>query len=53
MVGAGSTDPATGTAWFIELYSDAFTRLPDGSDEAALAATLRALVALALHPGTV
>jgi diguanylate cyclase (GGDEF)-like protein len=53
MVGAGSTDPATGTGWFIELYSDAFTRLPDGSDEAALAATLRALVALALHPGTV
>jgi diguanylate cyclase (GGDEF)-like protein len=53
MVAAGSTDSATGTAWFVELYSDAFTRLPDGSDEVALASTLRALVALALYPGTV
>jgi diguanylate cyclase (GGDEF)-like protein len=52
MIGAGAMDPETGGAWFVEMYSDAFTRLPDGADEPALASTLRALVALALHPGT-
>jgi diguanylate cyclase (GGDEF)-like protein len=51
MIAAGSADPETGAAWFVEMYSDAFTRLPDGTDEAALASTLRALVAFALYPG--
>jgi diguanylate cyclase (GGDEF)-like protein len=51
MIAAGATDD-TGTGWFVELYTDAISVLPHGADEAALAASLRSLVALALHPGT-
>ncbi|HEV7755453.1 MAG TPA: diguanylate cyclase [Mycobacteriales bacterium] len=49
MIGAGAPDLG-GTGWFVELYTDAASVLPAGADEAALAAVLRALVALALHP---
>jgi hypothetical protein len=51
MIAAGSTDQA-GTGWFVELYTDAMSVLPEGADEAVLAAVLRTVVALALHPGT-
>jgi diguanylate cyclase (GGDEF)-like protein len=49
MIGAGAPDQDA-TGWFVELYTDAASVLPQGADEAALAAVLRALVALALHP---
>jgi diguanylate cyclase (GGDEF)-like protein len=49
MIGAGAPDLG-GTGWFVELYTDAASVLPEGADEAALAAVLRTLVALALHP---
>jgi diguanylate cyclase (GGDEF)-like protein len=49
MIGAGAPDLG-GTGWFVELYTDAASVLPEGAGEAALAAVLRTLVALALHP---
>jgi diguanylate cyclase (GGDEF)-like protein len=51
MIGAGATD-AAGTGWFLELYTDAASALSVDGGEGAVAAALRALVALALHPDT-
>jgi hypothetical protein len=48
MIGAGTTD-AAGLGWFLELYTDPVSVLPGGADEAALAAVLRGVVALALE----
>jgi diguanylate cyclase (GGDEF)-like protein len=50
MIGAGAPD-AGGTAWLLELYTDRVSALPAGADEAAIAAVLRSLVALALEAG--
>jgi hypothetical protein len=50
MLGAGATD-AAGRGWFVELYTDPVSVLPQGADGDAIASVLRGLVALALEPG--